>query len=69
MAKGPTSDKAAQDEDVSSRLWIDHLRSRAAAIGKKTGYRIYRLGGELLSVLLALGMVALFFAASLLTRQ
>ena len=69
MAKGPTSDKAAQDEDVSSRLWIDQLRSRGAAIGKKTGYRIYRLGGELLSVLLALGMVALFFAASLLTRQ
>lgn len=73
MAKRPTSYKAGNSEGVKSRLWIDRLRSDgmiyAGSLGKKAGYRLYRLGGEALSVLLALGMVALFFASSLLTRQ
>lgn len=41
----------------------------ARVYGRRCGYRAYRLGGEFLSVSLSLGIVALFFGASLLIRQ
>lgn len=38
-------------------------------MGKRLGYRLYRLGGEAVSVLIALGIAVLFFAGGLLSRQ
>ncbi|MEL6687724.1 MAG: AsmA-like C-terminal domain-containing protein [Pseudomonadota bacterium] len=73
MAKRPTSDKAETTEELqadaetssASSSWRDSSR----VLGRRVGYRFFRLGGEVLSVTLALGIVALFFSVNLLTRQ
>ncbi|WP_298912042.1 AsmA-like C-terminal domain-containing protein [uncultured Algimonas sp.] len=64
MAESPTSDKAAgpadPERDASGTVnrWL-----------RRTGYRVFRLGGEVVSMVLAGGIIALFFAGGLVSRQ
>lgn len=70
MADKPTSDKPKTDVDHKTVTFRDRFRPRAMqAMGRRLGYRLYRLGGEMVSVFMALGIAALFFAGGLLSRQ
>ncbi|MGB6231241.1 MAG: AsmA-like C-terminal domain-containing protein [Litorimonas sp.] len=48
---------------------FETVRSRIAVGARYIGYRIFRLGGEAVSVLIALGILALYFASTLANRQ
>ncbi|MGJ8559445.1 MAG: YhdP family protein [Litorimonas sp.] len=70
MADKPTPDKPQTDVDRKTATFRDRFTPTALrAMGRRLGYRLYRLGGETVSVLLALGIAVLFFASGLLSRQ
>jgi len=70
MADKPTADKRQTDADRKTVSFRSFFRPQALrTMVKRLGYRLYRLGGETVSVLMALGIAALFFAGGLLSRQ
>lgn len=70
MAKKPTSDKPKTDADQNRAPFRAKVSPAALRVmGQRLGYRVYRLGGELLSVAIAISIVALFFVGGLLSRQ
>lgn len=70
MANKPIPDKPKTESDRKTATFRDRFTPTALrAMGRRLGYRLYRLGGETVSVLMALGIAALFFAAGLLSRQ
>jgi hypothetical protein len=69
MADKPTPDKPKADVDRKTTLRDRFTPSALRAMGRRLGYRLYRLGGETVSVVMALTIAALFFAGGLLSRQ
>ncbi|GHA91142.1 hypothetical protein GCM10009069_12870 [Algimonas arctica] len=69
MADKPTPDKPKPDVDRKATFRNRFTPSALRAMGRRLGYRLYRLGGETVSVVTALAIAALFFAGGLLSRQ
>lgn len=70
MADKPTSDKPQTDIDYTPVTFRDRFRPPALRVmGRRLGYRLFRLGGEAVSVVLTVMIAALFFAGGLLSRQ
>lgn len=70
MADKPIPDKPKTEADRKTATFRDRFTPTALrTLGRRLGYRLYRLSGETVSVLMALGIVALFFAGGLLSRQ
>jgi len=82
MADMPTTDKPETDlesgsqtrqetpfEAKKARGRITEVRDAVLQASAWAGHRAYRLGGETVSVLLALGIAILFFASGLVARQ
>lgn len=70
MAEKPTPDKPKTDAEQNLgpfRAKVSPVALRA--MGQRLGYRLYRLGGEAVSVVIAISIAALFFAGGLLSRQ
>lgn len=74
MADMPTTDKPETGPQIESAAKsagdrITVIREAVLQASAWAGHRAYRLGGETVSVLLALGIAILFFASGLLARQ
>lgn len=75
MADKPPPDKTKTDADRKTVVrktatFRDRFAPNALrTMGRSLGYRLYRVSGEVVSVALALGIAALFFAGGLLSRQ
>lgn len=70
MAEKPTSDKPKTEAEPNSAPFRGKVSPAALrAMGRRLGYRLFRLGGETVSVAIAISIAALFFAGGLLSRQ